>query len=252
MKVSIVTVTFNCADTVEECLESVVRQSHTPIQHVLIDGVSTDGTLEALKTYRCGCGIVFSEPDYGIYDGLNKGLARATGEIVGILHGDDTFADFGVVEEVVAAFSDPLVQVVYGDLEYVAQKRPDHVRRYWKSGVFSQAKLHRGWMPPHPTLFVRRGLYDRFGIFDTSYQIAADYDFMLRVLKHLFPGQVAYIPRVFTRMRMGGVSNRSLASIAQKSREDYRALRSNGVGGLGTLFLKNARKLPQFWQRSLR
>jgi glycosyltransferase len=253
MNISIVTVTFNCGDPVLDCLDSVLTQSHNHTEHVLVDGASNDGTIELLQGYSGRANLraaLVSEPDQGIYDALNKGLARATGEVVGLLHGDDAFADAEVLAAVAGAFSDPNVQVVYGDLEYVSQERPNQVIRYWRAGPFSPARLRYGWMPPHPTFFLRRSLYERYGAFDTSYRIAADYDFMLRVLKHLTSDEVVYIPRVFTRMRTGGTSNRSLSNIARKSREDYWALRSNGIGGVGTLLLKNARKLPQFWQRS--
>lgn len=253
MKISIITVTYKCVDTLPDGLDSIAVQSHPFIEHILIDGVSTDGTLELLQRYREQVGVrsvLVSEPDHGIFDALNKGVARATGEVVGLLHGDDAFADAEVLAAIVGAFADPNVQAVYGDLEYVAQNKPNQVIRYWNTGPFSPALLRYGWMPPHPTLFLRRSIYERCGVFDTTYRIAADYDFMLRVLKHLTPEQVVYIPRVFTRMRVGGTSNRSFANIAHKSREDYRALRANGIGGVGSLLLKNARKLPQFWQRS--
>ena len=253
MKISIITATYNCRDTLSDCLDSVTKQSHVSVEHVLNDGASSDGTLELLQRYRDGpqgAVVLTSESDQGIYDALNKGLARATGEVIGLLHGDDALADDGVLDAVNEAFTDPTVQAVYGDLEYVAQDNTDEVIRYWRAGPFDPANLRRGWMPPHPTLFLRRSVYDRFGFFDTSYLIAADYDFMLRVLKHLTPEQVVYIPSVFTRMRVGGTSNRSIANIARKSCEDYRALRSNGIGGVGSLLFKNARKLPQFWQRS--
>ena len=255
MKISIVTATYNCVSSLPDCLGSVAAQSHPSVEHLLIDGASTDGTLELLQRYSEQASArvaLVREPDHGIYDALNKGLARATGELVGVLHGDDAFADAEVLAAIVGAFADPNVHAVYGDLEYVAQDNPNQVIRYWRAGPFLPARLRYGWMPPHPTLFLRRSLYERFGVFDTKYYIAADYDFMLRVLKHLTPEQVAYIPRVFTRMRTGGKSNRSLSNVARKSREDYRALRSNRVGGLSALFLKNACKLPQFWQRSPR
>lgn len=250
MPISLITATYNSAGTLGDCLASVAAQSHTAIQHILIDGESTDAT-QALLLARSGVGaVVVSEPDEGLYDALNKGLSRASGEVVGLLHGDDVFAGPEVLAMVSKAFADPAVQAVYGDLEYVAQDNPDKVIRYWRAGEFVPAKLRYGWMPPHPALFLRRSVYERFGGFDTTYRIAADYDFVLRVFSQLRPEAVVYIPQVFTRMRLGGASNRSLGNILRKSREDYRALKTNGVGGLGTLVFKNARKLPQFLRHS--
>ena len=189
---------------------------------------------------------VISEPDKGIYDALNKGIARSTGDVIGLIHSDDFFADEKVLERVAAAFSDPDIDAVYGDLEYVAAADPTRVVRRWRAGNFTPRKLAWGWMPPHPTLFMRRRVFEAHGAYDASYHIAADYDAILRWF-----GQggirTAYIPEVLVKMRLGGKSNRSLRSIFRKSLEDYRALRSNKVGGIGALAAKNLSKLPQFF-----
>jgi glycosyltransferase involved in cell wall biosynthesis len=193
-----------------------------------------------------------SEPDSGIYYALNKGLALATGEVVGFLHADDVYANETVLARIAAAFASPgeggAVDAVYGDLDYVSRTDPARVVRHWRSRAFQPDLLRRGWMPPHPTLYLRRALYERHGVFDTRYRIAADYDLMLRMLSRL-AGRAVYLPQVLVRMRLGGVSNRSLAKIARKTWEDYQALRGNGLGGLGALAWKNLSKLPQFWQR---
>lgn len=215
----------------------------------MIDGASTDGTLDVLQKYLSQLTELVSEPDVGIYDALNKGIAKASGDVVSILHADDIYADNKVLERVAAAFTDPAVCAVYGDLQYVARADLRRVIRHWQAGAFRSARLRRGWMFPHPTLFLRRSLYERFGLFNTSYKISADYDLMLRILTKLSAGEVRYLPHVLVRMRMGGVSNRSLRTVLSKSLEDYRALRANGVGGLGTLALKNLSKLPQFIRR---
>jgi glycosyltransferase len=187
-----------------------------------------------------------SEPDHGIYDALNKGLVRASGDVVGLMHSDDSFADESVLALVAAAFSDPLVDAVYGDLEYVAKADTSRVIRRWQSGEFSAARLAWGWMPPHPTLFLRRRVIEEWGCFDTQFRIAADYD---AILRYFSQGKIrpAYIPRVLVKMRVGGESNRSLGRIWLKSREDYKALRRNGVGGVGALVWKNVSKLGQFF-----
>jgi glycosyltransferase len=248
VKISVVTVTFNCRETVGECLASVAGQRHLDREHLAIDGASTDGTHALLEAHRDQLAVLLSEPDGGIYDALNKGLMRVTGEVVGLLHADDVFADADVLTRVATAFADPAVEAVYGDLVYVAREDASRVIRYWRAGEYRPQRLRWGWMPPHPTLYLRRSLYEQFGMFDTRYRIAADYDLMLRVLTQL-TGRVLYLPEVLVRMRLGGVSNRSLAKILRKSREDYQALRANRVGGIGALAWKNLSKLPQFVRR---
>ncbi|TNF63403.1 MAG: glycosyltransferase, partial [Rhodobacteraceae bacterium] len=177
---------------------------------------------------------------------INRGIERATGEVIGLMHSDDVFAD----DEVLASVAETLARTgadgVYGDLDYVSARDPSRRIRRWRSGGYDARSLRRGWMPPHPTLYLRREVFLRFGTYDTGFRIAADYDAMLR---YLVTGEVrlAYIPRVLVRMRLGGASNRSLANLVQKSREDYRAIRRNGVGGAGTLALKNLRKIGQFF-----
>jgi glycosyltransferase involved in cell wall biosynthesis len=248
MKISVITAVYNNRDTVAHALDSVLAQSHPDIELIVIDGGSRDGTLEVLQTYAGRLSVLVSEPDGGIYDALNKGIQLATGEVVGFLHSDDLFADEHVLAKVAGAMSDLGVGAVYGDLVYVSKADPDRVVRYWKTGAVTQTKLRRGWMPPHPTFYAKRSVYEQFGLFDTNYRIAADYDCMLRFLGR---GGVhaVYIPDVLVRMRVGGASNRSLRNLLRKSREDYRALRTNGVGGLGALVWKNLSKLPQFFVR---
>lgn len=195
--------------------------------------------------------MLISEPDRGTYDALNKGIARASGEVIGFLHADDGYADAEVLARIAAAFADPAVDAVYGDLVYVSQADTDHVIRYWRAGEYRPARLHWGWMPPHPTLYLRRALYERHGVFDLRYRIAADYDLMLRVLSRL-TGRIVYLPQVLVRMRLGGISNRSWRHILRKSTEDYRALRANQIGGLGALAWKNLSKAPQFFYARLK
>ena len=249
MKISVVTTLLYAKDTVAECLDSVAAQTYLEREHIVIDGGSEDGTLMQLHQRRAQLALLVSEPDGGIYFGLNKGISLATGEVVGLLHADDVYADTQVLEYVAAAFADPGVQAVYGDLQYVARADPQRLIRHWQAGVFQSARLRWGWMPPHPALFLRRSLYERFGLFDTRYRIAADYDLILRMLTTLAVGEVKYLPNILVRMRVGGVSNRSVRAVVRKSWEDYRALRSNGVGGLGALAWKNLSKLPQFIRR---
>jgi glycosyltransferase involved in cell wall biosynthesis len=251
MKISIITAVFNRADSIADAVRSVQAQSWHHVEHVVVDGASTDGTLQVLQAclsvparagYLATC---ISEPDRGIYDALNKGLARATGEVIGLMHSDDFFADDEVLASVAAAFADPAVDAVYGDLDYVAKADTSRIVRRWRSGNYSPARLARGWMPPHPTLFLRRSVIERWGGFDTQFRIAADYD---AILRYFGQGQIrpAYIARVLVKMRLGGESNRSLGRIWLKTREDFTALKRNGVGGLGALVWKNVGKVGQF------
>lgn len=246
MLMSVVTAVYNRADTVGEAVESLRSQTWTDYEHVIQDGGSTDGTLDVLGRLADERTRLVSGRDSGIYDALNRGLARTTGEVVGLLHSDDLYAAPDILARVAAAFADPAVDAVYGDLVYVARNDPSRVIRTWRSRPFTPALLRRGWMPPHPTLFLRRRVLDRHGAFDTSFRIAADFDAVLRYFGQ--PGfRAVHIPEIFVRMRLGGESNRSLERILRKSREDYRALRTNRAGGLGALFIKNASKVGQFF-----
>jgi glycosyltransferase len=245
MKVSIITAVFNRRDTIEDALDAVSRQDYAGIEHIVVDGASQDGTVEVLERRRSGIAVLVSERDDGIYDALNKGIGLATGDVIGFLHADDLFADVRVVSRVAAAFADPSVEAVYGDLDYVSRIDAQRVIRRWRAGTYSPRRLAWGWMPPHPTFYVRRSVYERLGGFDTRHRIAADYDCILRFLGRggIVP---AYIPEVLVKMRLGGESNRSVGNILRKSLEDYRALRVNGVGGVGALAWKNLSKLGQF------
>lgn len=248
MKISVITAVFNGASSIKDALDSVFTQTYTNVESVVVDGASTDGTVEILDRYTDRIAILVSEPDEGIYDALNKGIHLASGDVIGFLHADDKFADREVLAWIAEAFSDPDVDATYGDLVYVRNSDPDRVLRYWRAGEFAPARLRQGWMPPHPTFYVRRSVYERLGGFDATYRIAADYDCMLRFLG---AGGVrcAYLPKVLVSMRVGGMSNHSITNILRKSREDYRALCGNGIGGIGSLLWKNLSKVPQFLQR---
>lgn len=243
-----ITAVYNRHQTVGQALDSVLSQSYPAVESIVIDGASTDGTLAVLEPYRPRLGVLISERDQGIYDALNKGLTHATGDVVGFLHADDVYEDREVLAKVAVAFRDPSVDAVYGDLVYVRHDDISKVIRYWKSGPYDHAALSRGWMPPHPTFYVRRSVYERLGGFNTRYRIAADYDTVLRFLAVGKIG-VAYVPEVLVRMRVGGISNRSLKTIFRKSREDMNVLKLNQVGGFITLLQKNFYKLSQFWLR---
>lgn len=245
MKISIVTAVFNRVDTIGDALRSVKTQSYQRREHIIQDGGSNDGTLDIIQQYEGSSVHLISEPDNGIYDAINKGILRASGDIIGLMHSDDFFADDLVLGRVSDAFRDRAVDGVYGDLDYVSASNSSKVVRRWRSGPYHPSLLKRGWMPPHPTLYLRREVFDRWGLYDTSMSISADYEAMLR---YLVKGDIrfAYIPEVLVKMRVGGESNRSLSRVLQKSREDYTALRRYHVGGISTLLAKNFSKLEQF------
>jgi len=245
LHISVITAVLNRATTLAAALRSVHGQEWPDVEHVVIDGGSTDGSLEILRQHRWAISKLVSEPDGGIYDALNKGISAATGDVIGFMHADDEFATPDALVRVAQAFEDPDVDAVYGDLVYVKRHDTSQVVRYWRAGTYQRSQLAHGWMPPHPTFYVRRGVYSRLGGFDTRYRIAADYENMLRIL---WCGSVkaAYIPQVLVRMRVGGMSNKSFFNVLNKSREDYSALRQNRIGGLQALLLKNVTKLPQF------
>jgi len=264
--ISIITATWNAAATLPDNLACIAGQT-TPVEHLLIDGASTDGTLEMIKEY-CSAPLTphpsrltrfISEPDQGIYDAMNKGIALATGEIIGILNADDFYADNTVLAKVARVFEDPAIGACYGDLLYVSQipdaspLTPDAsgftVKRYWKSGVFAPRKFYWGWMPPHPTFFVRRSVYERFGTFNLALGTAADYEIMLRfLLRHRI--KLAYIPEILVKMRVGGASNASVNNRLKANRNDRKAWEVNGLTPAPwTLAMKPLRKLPQWWLR---
>jgi len=179
------------------------------------------------------------------YDAINKGISIATGDVIGFLHSDDLLASSSIILDLMTEMKSKKLDGIYGDLEYVDKEDTNKIIRYWKSCEFRYAILKQGWMPAHPTLFLKKQVYDKHGGFNTSYKIAADYDFMLRILKDN-DLEYGYLPKVFTKMRVGGASNRSLKNIIQKTREDYRAISSNNIGGIITLLFKNISKINQF------
>lgn len=248
MKISVITATFNSEKNITECLKSVAGQSYKNIEHIIIDGGSTDHTLEILKSAPSVSKYI-SEPDKGIYDALNKGIGLATGDIIGFLHSDDTFGSTDIIQKITELFSQKNIQGVYGDLVFVHSENPDKIMRTWKSNRFDRKNIKYGWMPPHPTLYLRKEVYQKHGPFDISFKIAGDYNFMVSVMKDK-EISLEYLPEIITKMRMGGASTGSLKDIITKSMEDIRALRNNGFKfPFLVLAAKNLRKLPQLLKR---
>lgn len=249
VKISVITAVFNSGATVGGAIASVASQTHLDLEHIIVEGNSSDDSLAQIDRAAHDRMLLFSGPDAGIYDALNKGIGHATGDVVGFVHSDDFLANNRTLARVADAFTDPEVEAVFGDLVYVSQTDPSRVIRHWSMGPFRRERLKYGWMPAHPTLYVRREVYERYGHFDSSFGIAADYDFILRYFSRT-SGKTVYIPEVLYKMRLGGVSNRNFAKIRQKLAEDYLAIRRNRVGGISTLALKNISKVGQFIVRS--
>lgn len=246
MKISVITAAYNAEATIAGCMESILSQKYTNIEHILVDGGSTDRTVEIVREMSPESRVV-SEEDEGLYHALNNGLDLATGEVIGFLHADDRFVHDGVTAKIVEVMEDDEVDGLYGDLIYVGIG--GRLLRQWKAGLYHQALLGRGWMPPHPTLFLRSRIYARYGRFDTSYCIAADYDFVLRILKDNLV-RLRYIPQTMVEMRIGGISNRGIYNIVKKSAEDMRAVKKNGTGvPFLVVVMKNFRKSGQFFIR---
>lgn len=245
MKVTIITATYNSESHLQETINSVLSQSYKDIEYIVIDGGSTDRTLEIIKENKDNISKYVSERDNGIYDALNKGIKLATGDIIGFLNSDDVYNNSDVVSEIVQTFKNTNSDIVYGNIVYMSNGEDKKMIRYWKSNDFRPESLKFGWMPPHPSLYCRKKVYDESGSFYDSFKIAADYEFILRVFSNKSYVKT-FIPLVLVQMELGGVSNNSFKNICIKSKEDYQVIRRNKVGGLYTVIFKNLRKLHQF------
>lgn len=247
MKISIITVSLDNADTIEATLASIEMQTHAPIERIVIDGGSSDATLDIIARHRQKLTHVVSEPDLGMYDAMNKGIALASGDVIGILNADDFYAHKDVIATVAAVFYNAAIDACYGDLEYIDCSVTDRVVRYWKSGTYRKERFYHGWMPPHPTFFARKSLYEKHGVFNLDLGSSADYELMLRfLLKH--GAHAHYIPEVLVRMRTGGASNASLGNRIKANLMDRKAWRVNGLRPFPwTLCLKPLSKLSQFF-----
>lgn len=247
MKVSVVTVTFNSAQTVEDTIKSVINQDYKNIEYLIIDGLSTDNTLDIVNKYKDHIAIVVSEKDNGIYDAISKGIEKATGDIVVALNSDDMYASNDVISKVVEVFNAKQADAVYGDLNYVDRFDTAKVIRKWKSGSYKKGQFLKGWMPPHPTFFVRKHCYQKYGSFNLSLKSAADYELMLRFI-HKYEIKVAYLPKLIVNMRAGGQSNVSFKNRFKANREDKKAWELNGLKpGLFTLIRKPLSKIKQYF-----
>ena len=249
MKITVITACFNSAGTIEDTLCSVRSQSYRDIEHIIVDGGSTDGTQAIIARHRTEISSIVSEKDSGVYDAMNKGIQRASGDVIGFLNSDDIYADEHVLKKVAAVFRDSNVDACYADLVYVEKEDLGKVVRYWKSCPFEPGMFTQGWMPAHPTFFVRRAIYEKLGGFDLQFRLQADFELTMRFLE-LHRIRTAYIPKVLVRMRLGGLTNRSVANIVRGNIEAYRACRKNGYKVTPFFILRKvASRLPQFFRR---
>jgi len=246
-KISIITATYNSATTLRDTLQCVQEQDYPQIEHIVVDGASKDNTLEIARAFP-HISRICSEPDHGIYDAMNKGVRMAGGDVIGILNSDDFYTHPQVLSRVMAHLEQTGADILYADLEYVQPLQTDRVIRLWKAGAYRHGQFLRGWMPPHPTLFVRRELYEKYGGFNTHLRFSADYEWMLRML-HCHRVSVCYLPEVIVRMRAGGVSNASLRNRWRANQEDRLAWQLNGVQPrFYTTYIKPLSKLRQYFR----
>ena len=247
MKVSIITVTYNSANYLEDCINSIIRQDYRNIEYIIVDGGSSDGTLDIIKKFSPHISKWISEEDNGMYDALNKGMELASGDVVGILNSDDVLASADVISQIVKCFEQNNVDSLYGDLVYVDPFDLQKVLRFWKGEMYKRKRFKYGWMPAHPTFYIRRDLIERFGGYESHYFTAADYEFMAR---YLYNHRISsyYLPKLIVKMRAGGASNQSIYSRLRANRRDYLAMKKNNIPfPLIVSILKPLIKMPQFY-----
>lgn len=251
MKISLITVSYNAEQTIRDTIESVLKQGFDDLEYIIIDGGSDDGTMEIVDQYRDKISNVISEKDDGVYSGMNKGITLASGDIIGFLNADDIFDNNYVLQTIKDTFiSRPGIDACYSDLVYVDKDKPDEIVRYWKSCKYREGLFNRGWVPAHPTFYVRRKVYERLGVFDESFHYAADYDLMMRFIE-VNKVPVYYLPAVTVRMRLGGKTNKSISNILKGNIEIYKIAKNNHVR-LSLFFpiIKPLSRIAQYFGRA--
>jgi glycosyltransferase len=249
MKVTLITATYNSQKYLEDCITSVIRQGYKDIEHIIVDGKSSDNTVDIIKKYESHIAWWVSETDRGMYDAINKGMKMATGDIIGILNSDDMLDSDDVIESIVKAFNEKNVDSIYGDLEYVDPDDTNKIYRIWKGKPYSRNLFRFGWMPAHPTFYFKRVLLEKFGGYESHYYSAADYEFMARYLfKHRISAY--YLPKLIVKMRRGGQSNSSLRIRLRANRRDYLAMKKNNIPfAFFVSILKPLSKLHQYYRK---
>jgi glycosyltransferase len=244
MRVSIVTIVYNNKECVSDCIESVLNQSYGNIEHIVIDGGSTDGTQQVIEKYRDSIAIYLSEKDNGLYDALNKGIKMASGDVIGILHSDDVFYDNHVVRDIANAFESSNADLVYANGVFVERDNPQKIKRVYSSSPFKKSNLLFGWIPLHTTIYVKSQVFKEYDLYNLDYSIASDYDISLRWFKNDKINKY-FLDRYVVKMRLGGKS--TTASLQRlKSEEDFQIIKKHKLPGLFTLFFKIGRKIPQY------
>lgn len=248
-KITIVTVVLNGVETIAQTIESVGQQTHSDVEHIIIDGGSTDGTLDVIDQYRNSIAKLVVEPDEGLYGAMNKGIQLATGDVIGTLNSDDFYANDLVLEKVNRAFEQDSTDACYANLVYVDKQDTEKVIRYWQSQNFQPGLFEKGWIPAHPTFFVKREIYEKYGGFDLSYRYQSDFELTLRFLEvHRIRSK--FIPEIWVKMRMGGTTNRSVLNVIKGNLESYRACKRHGLNVTPLFFVvKFLSRLPQFFNR---
>ncbi len=227
-KVTIITVTYNSAAYLQDCINSVRSQNYPNIEYIIVDGKSSDGTMGIVRKNNEAVDYWISETDKGMYDAINKGMAVATGDIIGILNSDDVLDNENVITTIVNCFEKQGVDSIYGDLEFVDRNDVNKVMRIWKGQPFKRSRFRYGWMPAHPTFYIKRSLVEKYGAYENHYYSAADYEFMSRYL-YLNSVSSYYIPELLVRMRMGGQSNVNIKQRLRANRRDYLAMKKNKI-----------------------
>lgn len=248
LKISIITVSYNSAATIKDTIQSIASQNHPNVEHIVIDGASKDATVEIVRASQSVARMV-SEPDKGIYDAMNKGISLASGDVIGTLNADDFYVDETVLSQVAEVFADPNVEACYADLVYVRQADTSKIVRYWQSQNYRYGLFRRGWMPAHPTFFVRKSVYEELGNFDLEYKLQADFELTMRFLE-IYRINTKYVPRIWVKMRMGGASNQSIFNVIKGNVEAYKACKKNHVPiSIAFNFVKVFSRIPQFFRR---
>lgn len=248
MKISIITTSYNREATIRDCIEGVLAQDYPDIEYIIIDGASSDGTMSIVEEYRDRISLIVSEKDGGMYEAINKGIRLATGDVIGLMHSDDVFYSKDCVSRWVAAFKETEADIVYGNGLFVKPDDMQSVVRNWISGSYNKNKVRKGWLPLHPTVYIKKECFERAGYYDETFRIAADSDLLVRYLYHE-DFKVAYLNAYIVRMRMGGLST-SPSTLVKKWKEDMRMYRKNRLPPYSTLAMKILSKVPQFFKKT--
>jgi len=248
LKVSIITAVFNGSETIEDCIKSIHTQTHPDIEHIIIDGGSTDGTIEIIKNHKDKISRFISEKDNGLYDAMNKGIRLAKGDLIGFLNADDIYYNEDVISQATALVQKDCLQALYGDLIYIDRMNPNKVVRYWRPGRYKAGAFYSGWVPPHPTFFCRKEIFERFGYFNDKLKIAADFELMLRFIEKN-KIKVGYLPKIIVKMRTGGKAN-VIRGIMKGNSEIIKSFRLNGLHISAKFFVqKPITKINQLFKK---